>query len=51
MSMLDVLGQKEGLFDLYASDYEVGSHTLNQYEDGYDETIKKKVLQSEKEWM
>ncbi|AOV07753.1 C-terminal helicase domain-containing protein [Sporosarcina ureilytica] len=47
-SMLELLGQKAGLFDLYARESEVGSLALNEYEDGDDESVKMKVLQLEK---
>jgi len=49
VSMLELLGQKSGLFDLYARESEVGSLALNDYEVGEDESLKQKVLQLEKE--
>ena len=49
VSMLELLGQKAGLFDLYARESEVGSLALNNYDEGEDESLKQKVLQLEKE--
>lgn len=47
VSMLEVLGQKAGLFDLYARDCEVGSLALNEHSE--DESLKQQVLKIEKE--
>ena len=47
VSMLEVLGQKAGLFDLYARESEVA--TLALHEGQEDESVKRKVLQLEKE--
>jgi SNF2 family DNA or RNA helicase len=49
VSILELLGQKAGLFDLYARESEVGSLALNNYDEGEDESLKQKVLQLEKE--
>ena len=49
VSMMELLGQKAGLFDLYARESEVGSLALNNYDEGEDESLKQKVLQLEKE--
>ena len=49
VSMLELLGQKAGLFDLYARESEVVSLALNDYNEGEDESLKQKVLQLEKE--
>ncbi|WP_172372186.1 SNF2-related protein [Sporosarcina jiandibaonis] len=49
VSMLELLGQNAGLFDLYARESEVGSLALNDYGEGEDESLKQKVLQLEKE--
>ena len=49
VSMLELLGQKAGLFDLYARESEVGSLALNDYNEGEDESLKQKVLRLEKE--
>ena len=49
VSMLELLGQKAGLFDLYARESEVGALALNNYDEGEDESLKQKVLQLEKE--
>lgn len=49
VSMLELLGQKAGLFDLYARESEVGSLALDNYAEGEDESLKQKVLQLEKE--
>lgn len=47
VSMLEVLGQKAGLFDLYARESEVATFALD--EERKDESVKRKVLQLEKE--
>lgn len=47
VSMLEVLGQKAGLFDLYARESEVATLALNEGQE--DESVKRKVLQLEKE--
>ncbi len=49
VSMLELLGQKAGIFDLYARESEVGSLIMQSNEDEGDESLKKKVLQLEKE--
>ena len=49
VSMLEVLGQKTGLFDLYARDSEVASIALNQQEELKEATIKQMVLKLERE--
>lgn len=48
-TMLDVLGQKSHLFDLYARESSVASLALHEAEDAEEESIRQKVLQLEKE--
>lgn len=49
VSMLEVLGQKAGLFDLYARESEVASIAMNEQREAEDASIKQKVLELEKE--
>lgn len=44
--MLELLGQKEGLFDLYARESEVGALALSESD---QDTLKSEVLRIEKE--
>lgn len=46
VSMLELLGQKEGLFDLYARESEVGALALSESD---QDTLKSEVLRIEKE--
>jgi SNF2 family DNA or RNA helicase len=48
-TMLDVLGEKSNLFDLYARDSDVASLALHEAEDAEEESVKQKVLKLEKE--
>lgn len=49
VSMLEVLGQKAGIFDLYARESEVATLAMNERQEAEDESIMQKVLQLEKE--
>lgn len=49
VSMLEVLGQKAGLFDLYARESEVASSALNAQTEPEEAAVKQKVLKMEKE--
>lgn len=49
VSMLEVLGKKAGLFDLYARESEVATLAFNEQGEVEDESLKRKVLQLEKE--
>ena len=49
VSMLEILNQKSGIFDLYARESEVGSLALQGLADGEDESLKQKVLRVERE--
>lgn len=51
VSMLEVLGQKAGLFDLYARESEVASIALTGQAEPEEAAIKQKVLKLEKERM
>jgi len=46
VAMLEVLGEKSNLFDLYARESEVASRALNEHEEGF---MKQRVLEIEKE--
>src|SRR5690625_1439950 len=46
VAMLEVLGEKSNLFDLYARESEVASRALNEHEEG---SMKQRVLEIEKE--
>lgn len=48
VTMLEVLGHKSNLFDLYARESNVASLALNQHEEA-EESVKQKVLKLEKE--
>src|SRR5699024_8176122 len=48
-TMLEVLGEKSSLFDLYARDSDVASVALHDVEETEEESVKQKVLKLEKE--
>lgn len=48
-TMLEVLGEKSSLFDLYARDSDVASIALHDVEKTEEESVKQKVLKLEKE--
>lgn len=48
VAMLEILGEKANLFDLYARESDVASLALNEHEKA-EETVKQKILQLEKE--
>ena len=48
-TMLDVLGEKAQLFDLYARKSEVADMAMERMDEIDEETLKKKVLEKEKE--
>ena len=47
--MLEVLGEKANLFDLYARESQVASMAMSKMEEADEESLKKKVLEMEKE--
>ena len=47
--MLEVLGQKAGVFDLYARESEVATLALHERQEVEDESVMQKALQLEKE--
>lgn len=49
VSMLEVLGEKADLFDLYARESQVASDSLKEQKDMEDESVKQRVLKLEKE--
>lgn len=49
VTMLEVLGLKSNLFDLYAREFEIASLALNEHEDALEGPIKQEVLEIEKE--
>lgn len=51
VSMLEVLGEKANLFDLYARESQVASLALTQESDNEGESLKQKVLEIEKQRM
>lgn len=48
-TMLEVLGEKANLFDLYARESQVASMAMSKLEEVDEESLKKKVLEMEKE--
>ncbi|MBY7143065.1 DEAD/DEAH box helicase family protein [Virgibacillus sp. NKC19-3] len=48
-TMLEILGEKANLFDLYARESDVASLALQEHEESEEESIKKKVLKLEQE--
>ncbi len=49
VTMLEVLGEKANLFDLYARESDVASLALSEQEETEEQSMKQKVLKLEKE--
>lgn len=49
LAILEILGNKSHLFDLYARESEIADRHLNKADDLDEDTVKKKVLEFEKE--